>query len=137
MTSDARRVSSAANSEQDVNATLSSVNAVFTLSLILTQASSPRQAVRLLTTAVPSIVSCHKVLAWHPSRSGDYYERAPDSISNALGKITVPGRIDIDESASWWAFPLAPALAHNPIFLVVAGPDPPSGEEKFLLSVLA
>ena len=53
MTSAARRVSSAANSEQAANATLSSVNAVFTLSLILTQARSPRQAIRLLTTAVP------------------------------------------------------------------------------------
>ena len=137
MTSAARRVSSAANSEQAVNATLSSVNAVFTLSLILTQASSPRQAVRLLTTAVPSIASCHEVLAWHPSRSGDYYERAPDGISNALAKITMPGRLEMDESSSWWAFPLAPALADNPIFLVVAGPAPPSGEEKFLLSVLA
>ena len=53
MTSDARRVSSAANSEQAVNATLSSVNAVFTLSLILTQATSPGQVMRLLTTAIP------------------------------------------------------------------------------------
>src|SRR5260370_32251304 len=41
------------------------------------------------------------------------------------------------DEPSWWAFPLAPALAHNPIFLVVAGTDPLSGEEKFLLSVLA
>jgi sugar diacid utilization regulator len=137
VTSDASRGSSAANSEQAANATLSSVNAVFTLSLILTQASSPRQAVRLLTTAVPSIASCQQALAWHPSRSGDYYERAPDSISNALAKITVPGRLEMDESSSWWAFPLAPALVHNPIFLVVAGTDPISGEEKFLLSVLA
>jgi sugar diacid utilization regulator len=126
----------AENSEQAVNARLSSVNAVFTLSLILTQATSPRQAIRLLTTAVPSIASCHKVLAWHPSRSGDYYERAPDSISNTLAKITVPGRFEMDGSSSWWAFPLAPALAHNPIFLIV-GTDPLSGEEKFLLSVLA
>ena len=133
MTSTARRVSSAANSEQAVNATLSSVNAVFTLSLILTQASSPRQAIRLLTTAVPSIASCHKVLTWHPSRSGDYYERAPGSISDALARITVR-RLEMDESSSWWAFPLAPARADNPIFL---GTDPVSGEEKFLLSVLA
>jgi len=127
----------AENSEQAVNARLSSVNAVFTLSLILTQATSPRQAIRLLITAVPSIASCHKVLAWHPSRSGDYYERAPDIISNTLTRITVPGRFEMDGSSSWWAFPLAPALAHNPIFLVVAGADPLSGEEKFLLSVLA
>src|SRR5690348_9442037 len=137
MTSAARRVSSVANSEEAANSTLSSVNAVFTLSLILTQARSPRQAVRLLTTAVPSIVSCHEVMAWHPSRSGDYYERAPDGISKALARITAPGRLEMDESSSWWAFPLAPALADNPIFLVVAGADPLSGEEKFLLSVLA
>jgi hypothetical protein len=136
MTSAARRVSSVANSEEAAISTLSSINAVFTLSLILTQATSPRQAVRLLTTAVPSIVSCHKVLAWHPSRSGDYYERAPDNISNALARVTVPDRLEIDESSSWWAFPFAPALAQNPIFLVVAGTDPVSGEEKFLLSVL-
>jgi sugar diacid utilization regulator len=137
MTSSARRESSAANSEQDVNATLSSVNAVFTLSLILTQATSPRQAIHLLTTAVPSIASCHQVLVWHPSRSGDYYEHAPDSISDTLAGITVPGRFEMDGSSSWWAFPLAPALAHNPIFLVAACTDPLSAQEKFLLSVLA
>jgi sugar diacid utilization regulator len=137
MTSAARRVSSVANSEEAANSTLSSVNAVFTLSLILTQARSPSQAVRLLTTAVPSIVSCREVMAWHPSRSGDYYERAPDGISNALARITVPGRLEMGESSSWWAVPLAPALADNPIFLVVADADPLSGEEKFLLSVLA
>jgi sugar diacid utilization regulator len=137
MTSAARRASSAADSEQAANGTLSSVNAVFTLSLILTQARSPRQAVRLLTTAVPSIVSCHKVLTWHPNRSGDYYERAPDGISNTLARITAPGRLEMDESSSWWAFPFAPALAQNPIFLVVACTDPLSGQDKFLLSVLA
>jgi sugar diacid utilization regulator len=137
MTSAVRRASSAANSEQAMNARLSSVNAVFALSLLLTQATSPRQAIRLLTTAVPSITSCHKVLAWHPSRSGDYYERAPASVSNTLARITVPGRFELEGSSSWWAFPLAPALAYNPIFLVVAGTDPLSGEEKFLLSVLA
>ena len=136
MSSHARRVPSGANQEQVVNATLSSVNAVFTLSLTLTRASSPRQAVRLLTTAIPSIVSCHKVLAWHPNRSGDYYERAPNSISNALARITAPGQLEMDE-LSWWAFPLAPALAYDPIFVVVAGADPISSEEKFLLSVLA
>src|SRR5258708_27425776 len=119
MPSAAPGVSSAANSDQAVTATLSSVNAVFALSLILTQASSPRQAVRLLTTAFPSIASCHKVLAWHPSRSGDYYERAPASISNALARITVPCRLELDDASSWWAFPLAPALAHHPIFPVV------------------
>ena len=86
MTSHARRVSSGANPEQAVNATLSSVNAVFTLSLILTQASSPRQAVRLLTTAIPSIVSCHKVLAWHPSRSGGLLRACPRQHQQCAGQ---------------------------------------------------
>src|SRR5580693_4508670 len=118
------------------NATLSSVNAAFTLSLILTQATSPSQAIRLLTTAVPTIASCDQVLTWHPSRSGDYYERAPDSISDTLTGITVPGQFELDGSSSWWAFPLAPSLVNNPVFLVVAATDPLSAEEKFLLSVL-
>jgi sugar diacid utilization regulator len=118
------------------NATLSSVNAAFALSLILTRATSPRQAIALLTTAVPSIASCHQVLVWHPSRSGDYYERAPDGISRGLAQITVPGQFEVDGSSSWWAFPLAPSLASNPVFLVVAATGPLSAEEKFLLSVL-
>jgi sugar diacid utilization regulator len=136
MTSATGRESSAANSEQAVEATLSSVNAVLTLSLILTQATAPRQAIRLLTTAVPSIASCRQVLIWHPSMSGDYYERAPNTISDALARITMPSRLEMDGSPSWWAFPLAPALAHNPIFLVVGCTDSPSAQEKFLLSVL-
>ena len=117
------------------NATLSSVNAAFTLSLILTQATSPRRAIRLLTTAVPSIASCHQVLVWHPSR-WDYYERAPDGIGRRLAQITVPGQFESDGSSSWWAFPLAPSLANSPVFLVVGATDPLSAEEKFLLSVL-
>lgn len=137
MTSAARRATLAASSEPAANATLSSLNAVFTLSLTLTQAASPGQAIRLLITAVPSITSCHQVLAWHPSRSGDYYERSPDSVSSMLTSITAPGQLEMDDSSSWWAFPLAPALADNPIFLVVASPSPLSGQEKFLLSVLA
>ena len=136
MTSAGRDATPAANPVSAANATLSSLNAVFTLSLTLTQAASPGQAIRLLTTSVPSITSCHKVLAWHPNRSGDYYERAPRSIRNVLASITAPGQLEIDESSSWWAFPLAPALAHNPVFLVVAGTRPLSGQEKFLLSVL-
>ena len=118
------------------NATLSSVNAAFTLSLILTQATSPRQAIQLLTTAVPSIASCHQVLVWHPSRPGDYYERAPDGIGRRLAQITVPGQFELEGSSSWWAFPLAPSLANNPVFLIVDAADPLSAEEKFLLSVL-
>ena len=34
------------------------------------------------------------------------------------------------------ASPWSPERSENPIFLVVAGTDPLSGEEKFLLSVL-
>jgi sugar diacid utilization regulator len=131
-----RAVSLDAGDSPVANATLSSVNAAFTLSLILTQATSPRQAIRLLTTAVPSIAGCDQVLAWHPSRSGDYYERAPDGISRRLDQITVPGQFELDGLSSWWAFPLAPSLANNPVFLVVAVTDPLSAEEKFLLSVL-
>ncbi len=137
MTSAAHREATAANPDQAATATLSSLNAVFTLSLLLTQAASPRQAIHLLTTAVPSITTCHTVLAWHPSRSGDYYERAPRGISSTLASITAPGQLELDESSSWWAFPLAPALADNPIFLVVAGTSPLSGQDKFLLTVLA
>jgi sugar diacid utilization regulator len=137
MASATRREATAANPDQAATATLSSLNAVFTLSLVLTQAASPRQAIRLLTTAVPSITSCHTVLAWHPSRSGDYYERAPRGVSSTLASVTAPGQLDLDESSSWWAFPLAPALADNPVFLVVAGTSPLSGQDKFLLTVLA
>jgi sugar diacid utilization regulator len=131
-----RAVSLDAGDSPVANATLSSVNAAFTLSLVLTQATSPRQAIQLLTTAVPSIASCHQVLVWHPSRSGDYYARAPDGISRRLAQITVPGQFEVDGSSSWWAFPLAPSLPNNPVFLVVAATDPLPAQEKFLLSVL-
>lgn len=137
MASAARRATSAAIPESAANATLSSLNAVFTLSLALTQAASPGQAIRLLTTAVPSITPRYKVLVWHPSRSGEYYECAPRSIGNTLTSITAPSQLEMGESSSWWAFPFAPALAHDPIFLIVAGLSPLSGQEKFLLSVLA
>ena len=94
MTSAVRRVPSANDLELAVHARLSSANAVFTLSLILTQAVSPGQAMRLLTTAVPSIVPGHKAVAWHPSRPGDYYERAPDGIGDTLARLTAPGQLD-------------------------------------------
>ncbi len=116
---------------------MSSVNAVFTLSLILTQATSPGQVMRLVTTAVPSIAHGQKALAWHPSRSGDYYERAPDNVSDALAGLTGPGRVEIGGFPSWWAFPLTSPLAHEPVFLMIAGSEPLSDEETFLLSVLA
>jgi hypothetical protein len=137
MTSAARRVSSLNDLELAVQAKLSSVNAVLALSAMLTQSSSPSQAMRLVTTAVPSIASCHKALAWHPSRSGDYYERAPDNISGTLAKLAAPRRLEVDHYSSWWVFPLGPSSGDNPIFLVTVGTEPLSDEETFLISVLA
>ena len=63
MTSTERRVSSTNDAEPAVDARLSSVNAVFTLSLILTQATSPGQVMRLVMTSVPSIAHGQKALA--------------------------------------------------------------------------
>ena len=65
------------------------------MSLILTQASSPAEVMRLLTTAVPSITPCRKAVAWHPSRSGDYYERAPDGVGDTLATLTAPGQLRV------------------------------------------
>jgi len=137
MTPAARLVSGTDDSELDVRARLSLLNAVFALSAILTQSSSPRRVMRLLTEAVPSLVRCQKALAWHPSRSGDYYERAPDNIGDALAGLTAPSRLEMGDYSSWWAFPLGPPSADNPIFLVTAGTKPLSEEDVFLLSVLA
>ena len=137
MTPAARRVPSANDLEPAVQARLSSVNAVFTLSLILTQASSPGQVMRLVTTAVPSIAPCQKALAWHPSRSGGYYQRAPDDAGDALARLTGPGRLETGGLASCWAFPLTSQLAREPVFLIIVGSEPLSEEETFLLSVLA
>jgi DNA-binding PucR family transcriptional regulator len=137
MTSAARRASSPNDLELAVQARLSSVNAVFALAAILTQSSSPSQAMRLVTTAVPSIASCRKALVWHPSRSGDYYERAPDDIGGTLAKVTAPRRLEVNDCSSWWVFPLGSPSAGNPIFLVTVGTEPLSDEETFLISVLA
>ncbi len=137
MTSAARREATAADSDQAANATLSSLNAVCTLSLILTQASSPAEVMRLLTTAVPSITPCRKAVAWHPSRSGDYYERAPDGVGDTLATLTAPGQLEMGGFSSCWAFPLATLPARDPIFLVIEGTESLSDEETFLFSVLA
>jgi hypothetical protein len=118
-------------------ARLPGVHAVFALSLILTQASSPRQVMRLVTTAVPSIVPSRKVLVWHPSRAGEYYERAPDDVGGALAGLMAPSRLEMGDHSSWWAFPLGTPSADNSIFLVTVGTEPPSEEEIFMLSVLA
>jgi PAS domain S-box-containing protein len=131
------RPSSTPDLERAIQARLPSVNAVFTLSLILTQASSPGQVMRLVITAVPSIAHGQKALAWHPSRSGDYYERAPDNMSDALARLTGPSRLEMGDFSSLWGFPLRSPVAHEPVFLMIAGSEPLSDEEIFLLSVLA
>jgi sugar diacid utilization regulator len=137
MTSDASLVPGANDPELAVRARLSKLNAVFALSVILIQSSSPRQVIRLLTEAVPSIAHCQRALAWHPRRSGDYYQRAPDNVGGALAGLIAPSRIEMGDLVSWWAFPLGPPSADNPVFLVTAGTEPPSDEETFLLSMLA
>jgi PAS domain S-box-containing protein len=121
----------------DIDARLSAVNAVFALSLILTQASSPRDLIRLVTTAIPSVAHCEKVAAWHPRQSGDYYECAPDDLGDALAGLTEASRLGGGGSSSYWAFPLMSLLGGEPVFLVVTGADSLSAEEVFLLSVLA
>jgi len=113
------------------------MNAVFGLSLILTQASSPALAVRLLTTAIPSVAPGHTAVAWHPSASGEYYEQAPDDARRALTALTGPGRLDLGGATYRWAFPLTAALRHEPVFIVTTGGTDLSEEETFLLSVLA
>src|SRR5579859_6128461 len=137
MPSGERRAPGAIGPAPDVNAELSSVNAVFTLSLILTEASSPVQLIRLVTTAIPSIAACQRVLAWHPFRAGEYYERAPDGIAAALAALTDPGQLDLGDSASCWAFPVNSRRAGERVFLVVIGGESLTAEEIFLLSVLA
>jgi PAS domain S-box-containing protein len=123
--------------ELKVRSRLSSFNAVFGLSLILTQVSSSAQAMRLVITAVPSIAPGHTAVAWHPGRPGDYYEQAPAGVRHALARLTEPGRLEVDGFASCWAFPLASRLAREPVVLVTVGHEDPSKEETYLLSVLA
>jgi len=137
MTPAVRRVPGTRDAELAVDARLSSVNAVFTLSLILTQATSPGQVMRLVMTSVPSIAYCQKALAWHPSRSGDYYERAPDNMGDVLAGLSGPSRLETGDSSSMWAFPLRSPPTYEPIFLMVVGSEPLSDEEIFLLTVLA
>jgi PAS domain S-box-containing protein len=126
-----------ADAEAAAAARMQRINAVFGLLLILTQASSPTRAMRLVITAVPSIAPGHSAVAWHPSESGGYYRRAPDDAGRALARLAGPGRLDLREAASCWAFPLSAALGREPVFLVTTGPLDLSEEEIFLLSVLA
>jgi PAS domain S-box-containing protein len=118
-------------------ARLSSINAVFGLALVLTQASSPRQAVHLVATAVPSVAPGHSAVAWHPSAAGDYFQRAPSEVGRALARRTGAARLDLDGAHSHWAFPLRSAPGRDPVFLVTSGDRELDSEEIFLLSVLA
>ncbi len=120
----------------DVSRALSSVNSVFGLSLILAQTSSPVQAMRLVTTAVPSIAASHSAVAWHPGKSGEYYEQAPGSVGSLLAGLTGAARLDA-AGLSAWAFPVSSPLAREQVFLIVTGSEDLSDQETFLLSVLA
>src|SRR5579862_4349083 len=111
----------------DVGRVLSSLNSVFSLSLILAQASSPVQAMRLVITAVPSIAAAHSAVAWHPGKSGEYYERAPESVGGLLAGLTGVARLEADGFPVCWAFPVTSPLAREPVFLVVTGNENLSG----------
>jgi PAS domain S-box-containing protein len=137
MTSAAGDAPSTNDLDPAVEVRLSSFNAVFTLSLILTQASSPDQVMRLVTTSIPSIVSCQRALIWHLTRSGGYYQRAPEAISEVLAKLTGPDLLKLDDFPPSWAFPITSPLADEQIFLIAVGSEDLSDEETFLLSVLA
>src|SRR5580658_696450 len=121
----------------DVSRVLSSVNSVFSLSLILAQASSPAQAMRLVITAVPSIAASHTAVAWHPGQSGEYYEQAPESAGRLLTELTGVARLDGPGLPACWAFPITSPLAREQVFLIVTGSGDLSAQETFLLSVLA
>jgi PAS domain S-box-containing protein len=137
MTSTAGDVPSINDLDPAVEARLSSFNAVFALSLILTQAASPDQVMRLVTTSVPSIVSCRQALIWHLTRSGEYYQRAPEAFSEVLAKLTGPDLLKLDDFPPSWAFPITSPLAAEQTFLIIVGSESLSDEETFLLSVLA
>ena len=121
----------------DVSRVLSSVNSVFGLSLILAQTSSPAQAMRLVTTAVPSIAASHSAVAWHPAKSGEYYEQAPESVGSLLAGLTGTARLDVAGLPPCWAFPVSSPLTREQVFLIVTGSEDLSDQETFLLSVLA
>ena len=121
----------------DVGRVLSSLNSVFSLSLILAQASSPAQAMRLVTMAVPSIAAAHSAVVWHPSQAGEYYEQAPESVSRLLTELTGVARLDVEGLAACWAFPISSPLTREQVFLIVTGSEVLSAQETFLLSVLA
>ena len=137
MTSSAGGVPSTNDLDPAAEARLSSFNAVFTLALILTQVSSPDQVMRLVTTSIPSIVSCQKALIWHLARSGEYYQRAPEAISEILAQLTGSGPLEVADFPPSWAFLITSPLADEQIFLIIVDSKALSNEETFLLSVLA
>jgi PAS domain S-box-containing protein len=121
----------------DASRLVSSVNSVLSLSLILAQVSTPAQAMRLVTTAVPSIAASHSAVAWHPSRSGDYFEQAPEDVGGLLADLTGVTRLDVKGPAACWAFPITSPFSREQVFLIVTGSEDLSDQETFLLSVLA
>jgi PAS domain-containing protein len=58
-------------------------------------------------------------------------------MSDALARLTGPSRLEMGDFSSLWGFPLRSPVAHEPVFLMIAGNEPLSDEETFLLSVLA
>jgi PAS domain S-box-containing protein len=121
----------------DLSRLVSSVNSVLSLSLILAQVATPAQAMRLVTTAVPSIAASHTAVAWHPSRSGEYFERAPQHAAGLLAGLTGVTRLDVKGSIACWAFPISSPFSREQVFLIVTGSEDLSDQETFLLSVLA
>src|ERR1700685_3020336 len=121
----------------DLSRHVSSLNSVLSLSLILAQVSTPAQAMRLVTTAVPSIAASHSAVAWHPSRSGDYFEQAPQDVGGLLAGLTSAARLDVKGPAARWAFPINSPFSNEQVFLIVTGSEDLSDQETFLLSVLA
>jgi PAS domain S-box-containing protein len=121
----------------DVGRVIASVNSVFSLSLILAQASSPAQAMRLVITAVPSIAASHSAVAWHPSKAGEYYDQAPETVGVLLTELTGVARLDAEGFSVCWAFPITSPLTREQVFLIVTGSEDLSDQETFLLSVLA
>src|ERR1700759_2484259 len=103
---------------------LQEINAVFGLLLILSQAATPAGAMRLVTTALRGFAPGHTAVAWHPNRSGDYYQQAPGDLGPALARLTAPGQVDGDGAARW-AFPLTAALGREPVFLGPPAPGAP------------
>jgi PAS domain S-box-containing protein len=116
---------------------MSSVNSVLSLSLILAQMPTSAQAMRLVTTAVPSIAASCTAVAWHPSQPGDYYEQAPPDVGAALAGLTGVARLDEPGPGGRWAFPIASPFSREQVFLIVTGGEDLSDQETFLLSVLA